>query len=83
MTQTLNIKYLYIQIHKKLIFYLTCLYYPRYQYLLIFTNTGTIFKNLAPAVLIKSQLTSRRGWNLAYKNVSDRATNEPTASKLM
>ena len=82
MTQTLNIKYFYIQIHKKLIFSFACLYHSRYQYLLFFANTDNISKNLAPAGLTPRQLTSRRGWHLAYNNVSDCATNKLKASKL-
>ena len=82
MTQTLNIKYFFIQIHIELIFSLACLYHPTYPYLSMFTYTATISKNLAPARLIPSQLTSRLGWNLTYNNVSDRATNKLKVSQL-
>ena len=53
-----------------------------YPFLLMFTYTGTISKNFAPAGLIPSQLTSKPGWNFTYNNVSDRATNELKASQL-
>ena len=48
----------------------------------MFTYTATISKNLAPVGLILSQLTSRPGWNFAYNDVSDYATNELKASQL-
>ena len=53
-----------------------------YPYLLMFTYTATISKNLATAGLIPSQLTSRPDWNFTYNNVSDRASNELKASQL-
>ena len=85
-TQTLNIKYFYIQIivqiHKQLIFSLAYLYHPTNPYLLMFTYTATISKKLWPAELIPSQLTSRPGSNFTNNNVSDRATKELKASQL-
>ena len=80
MTQTLNIKYFYIQNHKELIFSLPCFYHRTYPYLLFLYN-ATISKNLAPTGLIPSQLTSRPGWSFTY-NVSGHATHELNASKL-
>ena len=48
----------------------------------MFPYTATVSKNLAPAELILSQLTSRPVWNFTNNKVSDRATNEPKASQL-
>ena len=76
MDQTLNLKYFYIAN------FLISIYHPTYSYLLMFTYTATIFKNLAPAGLIPSHITSRAGWNFTYNNVSDRATSELKASQL-
>ena len=47
---------------------------PDVSILVVFTQTSTISKNLAPAGLIPSQLTSRPHWNFTYNNISDCAT---------
>ena len=49
MTQTLNIKYFYIQIYKYLIFSVACLYHPTHSCLLMLTYLAAISTNLAPA----------------------------------
>ena len=48
----------------------------------MFTYSATISKNMVPAGLIPSWLTSKLGWNFTYNEVSDQATNKLKVSQL-